>query len=523
MTKAKSNIVLIGFMACGKSRIGSIIAERLGYALLDLDAIIEHQEGMSIKEIFEQKGEAYFRNIETKTIADLKEVARSVIVTGGGAPVFFDNAQMLSQLGHVFYLDANFAVLEKRLKKSKKRPLGTIAHKEDLANIKNLYLFRRPIYSKLGHAIDVNSEDKELISNDIIERFNALQDLEPLPQTMIEGVDDRYPLYHQSGALTHLGTIISSLGLSSYQPVIVTTHHLAQTLSAAITHIQKSLAKTPLLITFNDGEHHKNFSSINLIHEQMFAHGLTRKTMVIALGGGNVGDVAGFAAGMYVRGVPFIQIPTTLLAMTDASIGGKTGVDNQFGKNLVGLFYNPKAVIIDPSLLTTLPKEDFACGMAEIIKHGLIGDKELFYALNNTMDMNEIITRAIKVKADIVFMDPKEHNIRAYLNLGHTFAHAIEKVSNFTIKHGMAVAIGLMLATKLSKRLGMLEEDFELDLHNLLKRHGLPTELPNFLLASDLLSAMKHDKKRDTRGLKFIVPIRVGEVVSQYVDDKDIF
>jgi shikimate kinase / 3-dehydroquinate synthase len=519
----RANIILIGFMACGKSRIGAILAEDFGFKLIDLDSLIEADAGLPIKDIFDQKGESYFRACEAQAIKNLEGVNNAVIVTGGGAPMFFDNAQNLTKLGHIFFLDANFAIIKRRLAKNQKRPLGKISNEDEQVNLRSLYAYRRPIYTRLGHVVDVNSEDKMLIRNDIMERFSALEKLGKLRKTTIDDINDSYPIFHQVQSLSQIGTIIASLGLSHYRPIIITTDRLATAIKPAIQAISQSLKMTPAIVTFSDGEQYKNLSSIARIHEQMFELSCTRLTLVIALGGGNVGDVAGFAAGIFLRGVPFIQVPTTLLSMVDASIGGKTGVDNEHGKNLLGLFHNPKAVIIDSGLLKTLPPLDFACGMAEIIKHAIIGDKELFYALNNNLDINEIIERALRVKADIVFLDPKERNIRAHLNLGHTFAHAIEKVSNFEIKHGTAVAMGLVLATSLAKRLGILEEDFLPDLINLLHAHGLPSKVPAHFKASVLIDAMKHDKKRDTKGLKFILPKKLGEVVITHVDEQDIF
>ena len=204
--------------------------------------------------------------------------------------------------------------------------------------------------------------------------------------------------------------------------------------------------------------------------------------------------------------------------------GGRTGVDVNFGKNLIGAFYNPKAVVIDPSLLRTLPKEDFSSGMAEIIKHALIADRKLFNLLKESdPEITDVIEYALKVKADIVFNDPFEKNIRAYLNLGRYFAHAIEKVSGYQIKHGHAVAMGLMAEVLLSKRLLVLEEDFIPELEQVLTKYHLPIAIPNSLKQSDLLAAMKFDKKRDASGIKMVMQKKIGTVCLQYVDDKDIF
>jgi 3-dehydroquinate synthase len=284
-----------------------------------------------------------------------------------------------------------------------------------------------------------------------------------------------------------------------------------------------ALTKSMAIITIKDGEQHKNAESIEHIHRSLFEQNFNRSSVVLALGGGNVGDVAGFAAANFMRGIPVIQIPTTLLAMVDSSVGGKTGIDLSFGKNLIGAFHNPRAVLIDPDFLKSLPDVEFACGMAEIIKHAIIGDRELFSDLEQSFDPTTLIERAVQVKTQIVFADPRENNIRANLNLGHTFAHAIEKVSDYQIKHGQAVAIGLMLATKLAHRLGYLKNDFSDQLEKLLKKYHLPTELPSNMDKNALIKAMLHDKKRDRHGLKFILPHDLGDVRAEYVEENLIF
>lgn len=524
MTKNKhQNIILIGFMASGKTRVGELLAERLGFTLIDIDRLIEKETGQNIKTIFSKKGESYFRELENRMIRSLKDNTNSVIVTGGGAPTNYDNAIHLKNLGTIFFLDANFSLITKRLQGNENRPLGKIASSEDLNNLKDLFVYRRPIYANLGHSIDVNHENKEKTCDDIIERFLSHHRLAKIAKTEILQSQKSYPIYHEAHAIKAIKDILIGQGLKHYQPVIITTNHVKNVLHSTIEKINDEIGSKVPVITFEDGEQHKTMATVNSIHENMFRHGFTRKTVAIALGGGNVGDVVGFASSIYLRGLPFIQIPSTLLAMVDASIGGKTGVDVSFGKNLLGAFHNPHAVIIDPELLKTLSPEDYSCGMAEIIKHALIADRDLFYLLKNKeMAITDVITRALQVKANIVFNDPYESNIRAHLNLGHTFAHAIEKVSNYEIKHGIAVAMGLVLATKQSRHLGLLTEDFLDDLLIVLQKYHLPTSLPNHLAISDLMAAMQYDKKRDLEGLKLILPIKIGQVVIKLVNTDEI-
>jgi shikimate kinase / 3-dehydroquinate synthase len=524
LKNSKSNIVLVGFMASGKSRIGELLARHFKFNLFDLDKIIEQDENLCINDIFAQKGEWYFRRLEFLAIKKLMGCINTVIVAGAGAPMWFENAQMLKKLGQIFYLDASFSLILQRLANNNARPLGKIKSLDDLEQIKRLYIFRRPIYLNLGSVIDVNNENKTTTCEEIITRFEACNRLAHIPTTTIHTEQKPYKIFHQPYALNGINNIIISSGLRDHEPVLITSDKLYKILNSAIDAINQSLQKKIPIIIIPDGEQYKTNESINKIHEEMFQLSLTRKTLIIALGGGNIGDVAGFASSTYLRGIPFFQVPTTLLAMIDASIGGKTGVDNYFGKNLIGAFYNPTAIIIDITVLNTLPKEDFSSGIAEVIKHAIIADRDFFYQLKNqNFDLMSMIIRALKIKADIVFSDPKESNIRAHLNLGHTFAHAIEKVSNYKIKHGHAVAIGLVMAANLSQSLGLLKEDFRSDLKVLLKKFNLPFALPSDIDQQDLLVAMKFDKKRDSNGLKFILPKKLGQVIVQYVDEQNIF
>lgn len=522
-TIRRSNIILTGFMASGKSRIGEMLAKRMGYELIDIDNVIEREQGASIRSIFEDAGEWHFRKLEHAAIKNLSTIEHAIIVTGGGAPMCFDNMQALKNLGKIFFLDANLSLILRRLEHGKQRPLGSIAHQKDIETIKALYSYRRPIYQASGIAIDVNHENKTKTCDEIIERYKALLRIESVRKTRVDNIGYHYDIFHTPGAINHLANIRLSLGLSDHQPIIVTSDTLADVLKPTIENITQQLKTNVPVICIKDGEQNKNISSVHHIHQQLFVHAPSRKSFIIALGGGNVGDVAGFAASIYLRGIPIIQIPTTLLAMVDASIGGKTGIDLTQGKNLVGSFYDPKAVIIDADLLSTLAPDDMACGMAEIIKHAIIADPLLFYALqNNSLSWPEIIERSLQIKALVVLADPTEKNLRAHLNLGHTFAHAIERQSNYHIKHGMAVAMGLVQAVKLAKKLKLLEEDFSAHLLALLKHHGLPHELPAHLDKRDLIKAMYHDKKRDHHGLMFILPKKIGEVIIERVDEEDV-
>jgi len=260
-----------------------------------------------------------------------------------------------------------------------------------------------------------------------------------------------------------------------------------------------------------DGEEHKRLDTITALYRRFLEAGLDRGGLVVALGGGVVGDMAGFAAATYLRGVPFVQMPTTLLAMVDASVGGKTGVDLDEGKNLVGAFHQPRMVVIDPEVLSTLPEDELACGMAEVVKHGLIGAPALFEQLEQgpPSDFEALVLDAVRVKVGVVERDPLERGERALLNLGHTFAHAFELVSDFAVKHGAAVGVGLVAAAKLAAVLGECGEDLVARVARAVRTQNLATRLPGFGV-DEVLEAMRHDKKRTKKHLRFIIPAAPG-------------
>ncbi len=259
------------------------------------------------------------------------------------------------------------------------------------------------------------------------------------------------------------------------------------------------------LIVMPAGEQHKTLDTVRMLYDQLVTARADRSTTIVALGGGVVGDTAGFAAATYMRGLRLVQIPTTLLAMVDSSVGGKVGVDLPQGKNLVGAFKQPSLVLIDPNVLTTLPSVEWQAGMAEVIKHGLLADSSLLDpALHTPERTTELIARAVRVKVDIVQQDPFEHGIRAHLNLGHTFGHAIEQVTQYRWLHGFAVAAGLVAALRLSLRLGMIDEQLVMQVEGILRSIGLPTRM-GALDPQALYDAMATDKKWRAGASRFVL------------------
>jgi len=280
---------------------------------------------------------------------------------------------------------------------------------------------------------------------------------------------------------------------------------------------EKITAKELIVITLQDGEQYKNQKSIDEILDAMFESKFNRKSLLIAFGGGVVGDMTGFAASIYQRGIDFIQIPTTLLSQVDASVGGKTGMNNSYGKNLVGAFHQPKAVYIDPYFLTTLPDREFGSGVSEIVKMAVTFNKDFFdylceADLHDADILQEVIKKAVQTKANVVAQDEKEHGIRAALNYGHTFGHVIENETAYkTYLHGEAVSIGIVMANELALKMGLMNSKEALRIKELLEKYSLPTDY-KIKNVEAFYETFFLDKKSSDTSITFIIPKSIGGV-----------
>jgi 3-dehydroquinate synthase len=316
-------------------------------------------------------------------------------------------------------------------------------------------------------------------------------------------LDERsYPIFIGQSALQDNGRLVHHIG--DCRPIIITNDTVAP---LYLQGLLDSLADLdPLSFVIPDGEQYKSLEWFEKISAFLLQNNCGRDTCLIALGGGVIGDLTGFVAACYQRGVPFIQIPTTVLSQVDSSVGGKTAVNHPLGKNMIGAFYQPQAVFIDTNSLHTLPAREFAAGMAEVIKYGLIYDTELFAFIEQNVEklqqldeasLQHIIYRCCEIKALIVAQDEKENGLRALLNLGHTFAHAIEAQMGYGVwLHGEAVATGMVLAAKLAHTRGDLSQTEVDRIVTLLKLYNLPTEIPSEMTAEQFLMHMRKDKKK---------------------------
>jgi 3-dehydroquinate synthase len=330
-----------------------------------------------------------------------------------------------------------------------------------------------------------------------------------------------YDVRVQPGGLDHLGELLRQRGLA--EPVVlVSDQHVAKQHAGRVEKALRDSGYTVSLARIEAGEEHKTMQTIASLWAAFMAAGVERGSTIVALGGGVVTDQAGFAAATYLRGVRWVAVPTTLLGMVDASLGGKTGVDLPQGKNLVGAFHAPALVLADPKVLATLPSAELRSGLAETIKHGILADPRLLAccaALKNLDDpqelsarLPEIVRRGMAVKVRVIEADPFEQGQRSALNLGHTVGHAIELVSGFRLRHGEAVAIGMVVEARIAEELGLAEAGLSETIASLLADVGLPTEIPADLEMDKILVAMQLDKKRAGSKVRFALPVRIGEV-----------
>ena len=330
--------------------------------------------------------------------------------------------------------------------------------------------------------------------------------------------DFHYPICFEEN-FSNLAQAIREEGLVDRKICIVTDSNVGPLYESAVEDALRKVSSDISVFTFEAGEKNKNLDTVSSLYQALIQNGLDRKSLLVALGGGVVGDLTGFGAATYLRGIDFIQIPTTLLAQVDSSVGGKTGVDFQQYKNMVGAFHQPKLVYMNLSTLTTLPAEQFACGMGEILKTGLICDGEFFRFVCReqesikALDMKLIaamVCRCCEIKAGVVERDPKEQGERALLNLGHTVGHAVEKLKNFTLLHGQCVGAGLVAAAYLSMKRGLLNEQEYQEICRGCADYDLPIHVDG-LIPQDVLAATKKDKKMEQGHIKFILMDGIGK------------
>jgi 3-dehydroquinate synthase len=519
-----NNIFLVGLMGAGKTTIGRLLARRLDLTFIDSDHEIEARTGATIPWIFEIEGEASFRRREADVIRELTSQNGIVLATGGGAVLNPASRALLAERGTVIYLRASVSSILQRTAHDKNRPLLQTA--DPRRKLEDLTEQREPLYREIADiVIDTGRPNVQSMVQTILDQIaetasaDARSKAKPTmnEQTCIslnvELGDRSYPIAIGRGLLDDSSLLQRHIG-GSGKVAIVTNTTVAPLYLEKVAAPLRAAGREVVPIILRDGEEYKTWESLNEVFDALLANKCDRKTTLVALGGGVIGDMTGFAAATYMRGVPFVQIPTTLLAQVDSSVGGKTGINHPLGKNMIGAFYQPRAVIADTATLDTLPARELSAGLAEVIKHGAILDAGFFDWIEANIAklmardhaaLAHAIARSCEIKSDVVARDEREGGLRAVLNFGHTFGHAIESGLGYgEWLHGEAVGCGMVMAADLSRRLGLIDAAALERVRALVQAAGLPVVAPD-LGVDRWIELMEVDKKNEGGAIKFIL------------------
>lgn len=518
LKKESFNIALTGLMGSGKTTVGKYLANHLKKNFIDTDQLIEEKEEKTISQIFEEDGEEYFRKLEAQVIKDIFADAKDLVVSlGGGAIVNPDSRALIKASAQLVTLIADPQDLHQRIKRRKSRPLLKDSNKQ-LEILTDLWQERKSAY--YDSHIQVTTENKSInaIGQEVMDSLKVSKPKVQEQEVTIEHKKKSYKIYFKDLYRFTLAPIKPSkkVLMVSQEPI---SKHYIDVLNEKLETDEYEINN----MIIENGEQAKNFFTYQLILQKLLSLNFERNDTLIALGGGVVGDIVGFAASTFYRGINYVQIPTTLLSMIDSSVGGKTGINVPEGKNLIGSFYQPHMVHIDSSNLMTLPDREFKSGLGELVKYTMLGhewDEVLgdnfydFIDLNvdkilekDQATLNEVISHCLRIKAGIVAKDETEQGIRAYLNLGHTFAHALEETTKYKMfTHGEAVAIGLVCACYLSEELGYINKTATAKVVSLLKKFSIDYKIPSELKLESILKAFKYDKKSINGVPRFVLP-----------------
>lgn len=500
-------IFLYGPPGSGKSSKGRRLAQALNLPFVDLDEQVEKACGSSIPEIFADQGEAQFRQIEKRMLLQVLDCQPGVIALGGGSLLDQASRARVEECGPVVCLSASLPMLLKRVRISRnRRPLLAYDPERNLADL-------------LGKRTDHYASFPIQIAEDNLSINESVRQIQVhLGRFHLTGMGAGCDIYLANGSLDEPGHALQRYGLHT-PLVLVSDENVARVYSQSVLRCLADVGMEAQLVTFPAGEQNKTLATLQTLWGSFLQAGLERRGTVIALGGGVTTDLAGFAAATFMRGVAWVAVPTSLLAMVDAALGGKTGLDLPQGKNLVGAFHSPRLILADPQALSTLPEEEIRSGIAEVVKAGIIGDAMLFELCSMGLDSLRqnwpmLIGRAMAVKIHLVEEDPFEQGKRAVLNLGHTVGHALEAISNYRIVHGQAVSIGLVAEARLAEGIGLAGSGLSEKISEVLAGLGLPVEIPAEFSPEALVSAMQADKKRLDGTLCFSLPADIGDVRS---------
>jgi len=531
------SIVLVGMMGAGKTSVGRRLAARLNLPFADADAEIEAGAQMSVPEIFERFGETYFREGERKVLARLMAEGQKVLATGGGAFMNEATRRRIAESGVSIWLKPDFDVLVRRVRKRSNRPLLQTSNPEE--TLRRILEERSPIYGQADLTIESREGPHDAVVEAIVSGLGAhlakaAAATSPngergAPAAQIQEVEvalgyRAYKILIGEGLMASAGAHIARLAPGAHCAVVTDDNVAAAHLGALAASLAQAGLRTSTIVV-PPGEASKSYARFAEVCDGLLAAHIERRDIVIALGGGVVGDLAGFAAASVRRGLRLVQIPTTLLAQVDSSVGGKTAINSPHGKNLVGAFHQPSLVLADIGALDTLNAREFRAGYAETVKYGLIGDLGFFEWLEaHWRDVYaggparlRAVATSCAAKAAVVAADETEQGERALLNLGHTFAHAFERLTGYDgarLVHGEAVAIGMACAFRFSRALGLCTGQDAVRVESHLRAVGLPTkihEIPGLEAPPEaILAAMRQDKKVERGRLTFILAKGIG-------------
>jgi len=540
MNRQASNIVITGFSGTGKSLVAREIAGQLGRDFIDTDDEIVSLAKKPIAEIFSGDGEEKFRELEREVIKRASRRSHKVVAIGGGAIVDPQNHAQLARNGFIVCLDAKPETIYQRLFQegshgSEIRPL--LEGDNPLERIRQLKARRQPYYDDVDLVINTDDLSIADVAGEVIKGWRLLRsarndkgearnsrgrtrnDVDKDVACWVETATQRYPIFVGYGLLDKLGEELKKVS-SSHVAIVISDENVSRLYGDRVGNVLRNAGFAVNSFVVPPGEETKSINTAIDIYNFLIKKRVERDDILIALGGGMIGDLAGFVAATYLRGIPWIQVTTSLIGMVDASIGGKVAVNHSEGKNLIGAFYQPNFVLADTRALATLPERELTSGWAEVVKYGLILDKEFFEFLESNVDklakleqdaVNEAIIHSASLKAQVVSQDEKERGQRIILNYGHTIAHGLEAATRYIgFLHGEAVAIGMMGAAKLSQRLGILPASVVKRQQSLLRKFGLPTDFSGINLA-EIAKAMEVDKKTRAKEIRWVLLEGIGK------------
>jgi shikimate kinase/3-dehydroquinate synthase len=518
LKKESFNIALTGLMGSGKTTVGKYLADNLKKTFIDTDQIIEEKEGKTISQIFEENGEDYFRHLEARLIEEIFSTGKDLVVSlGGGAIVNSASRKIIKDNARLIALIADPNDLHQRIKRRKSRPLLNES-KNQLETLNALWQERKEAYYDSHIQIVTEGKTINSIGIEIIQNLNLSKPKVQEQEVKISAKHKAYKIYFKDLYRFSLAPLKAGKKVLVISQEPIAKHYM----DILLEKISSDGYEVSTMVIDNS-EEAKNFFTYQLILQKLLSLNFGRKDTLVALGGGVVGDITGFAASTFYRGINYVQVPTTLLSMIDSSVGGKTAINVPEGKNLIGSFYQPHMVHIDAQALNSLPDREFKSGLGELVKYTmlgsawdeLLGDHFFDYVNLNAETilekdlilLNDLINHCLRIKAGIVAEDEQEHGIRAHLNLGHTFAHALEEVTKYKeFTHGEAVAIGLACACYLSEELGYIKRSATKKVLDLMKSLGLNFTIPKEIKVEKILAAFKYDKKSINGVPNFILP-----------------